>query len=571
MTDHTNPLVPSKVSRDKTKRLAVIIPAMNEEDTLGPVLDEISRLDPDRIIVVVNGSTDNTASIARDKGAEVLEFADPLGNDIGRSVGAMHVDADIYLFTDADIVLPAEDVLPLIVSIEKGTALALNSLDWLSRYPEPDEPSIDRYFSNLVQGRRNLGVENALTVPHAFSGNGLNVIGKDALADPLLATCLAIDKGLAIDVPTRINVLDINKDRYSHLKRDNEKMSEAYQRMHGDSIEGLHYLLATAGKRAGFRRGNQKRRVFAKACSLQSFSSVSTRPLSIVLSVTRHSNYLTQLLKDISTLDIEIQAVLHDGTDIERNILTTYAIPFVEFKKYVGHEVAFAIGSMNATGRILIFHDTNIPIDAEDLEPFILQMKLGEHDISINNHNRYQGKLEGMQAAHIGNWFMNITASRNDLGTSSMLLPPYGITREALALIGPECLMSPSLAQMRAIDLGLRVGLSGSVDYIGRIKTELYSVVFDEDRILGNLMEGLYYWTQRYGYRGGFTDMKRTREVIPMEKVRYYSTAQPKTLASNEIRLDWLLSDPIFNTGFDADFTLSKYYRLFYGLDDLDE
>jgi len=51
--------------------IAVIIPALNEEQTIGRVIEAIPGL-ADRIIVVDNGSSDGTSEVARKCGAEVI-------------------------------------------------------------------------------------------------------------------------------------------------------------------------------------------------------------------------------------------------------------------------------------------------------------------------------------------------------------------------------------------------------------------------------------------------------------------------------------------------------------------
>ena len=51
------------------KRIAVIIPALNEEKTLPRVLNDISRELVDEVIVVDNGSSDRTAELAKELGA----------------------------------------------------------------------------------------------------------------------------------------------------------------------------------------------------------------------------------------------------------------------------------------------------------------------------------------------------------------------------------------------------------------------------------------------------------------------------------------------------------------------
>lgn len=53
-------------------KIAVIIPALNEEKTLPSVLNDIPKGLVDEVVVVDNGSSDRTAGIAREKGATVL-------------------------------------------------------------------------------------------------------------------------------------------------------------------------------------------------------------------------------------------------------------------------------------------------------------------------------------------------------------------------------------------------------------------------------------------------------------------------------------------------------------------
>jgi glycosyltransferase involved in cell wall biosynthesis len=61
-------------------RRIAIVPALNEEASIGRVIDEIRTFDPGFDIVVVDdGSTDRTAGIASDRGASVLRLPFNLG------------------------------------------------------------------------------------------------------------------------------------------------------------------------------------------------------------------------------------------------------------------------------------------------------------------------------------------------------------------------------------------------------------------------------------------------------------------------------------------------------------
>lgn len=58
----------------------VLVPAWNEEEALPSVLRELAQIDlPHRVLVVDDGSTDNTSAIAREHGATVLTLPINLG------------------------------------------------------------------------------------------------------------------------------------------------------------------------------------------------------------------------------------------------------------------------------------------------------------------------------------------------------------------------------------------------------------------------------------------------------------------------------------------------------------
>jgi glycosyltransferase involved in cell wall biosynthesis len=81
--------------------VAVIIPTLNEAQSIGRVVSEVPRDIVDRIIVADGGSTDGTAEIARRAGAEVIN----VGKGYGRAclVGAQAAEgAAIVVFMDGD-------------------------------------------------------------------------------------------------------------------------------------------------------------------------------------------------------------------------------------------------------------------------------------------------------------------------------------------------------------------------------------------------------------------------------------------------------------------------------------
>lgn len=86
--------------------ISIIIPALNEEDTLGPTLRRIhAQEDPFEVLVVDGGSKDRTRDRARSAGATVLQA--PKGRAAQMNRGAQHASGEIFLFLHADTLLPA--------------------------------------------------------------------------------------------------------------------------------------------------------------------------------------------------------------------------------------------------------------------------------------------------------------------------------------------------------------------------------------------------------------------------------------------------------------------------------
>jgi rSAM/selenodomain-associated transferase 2 len=84
--------------------LTVIIPARDEQGSIGPVVERAAAGRPLEVIVVDGGSRDRTVEIAAEHGALVI--GDPQGRGSQMDTGAAAARGDVLLFLHADTLLP---------------------------------------------------------------------------------------------------------------------------------------------------------------------------------------------------------------------------------------------------------------------------------------------------------------------------------------------------------------------------------------------------------------------------------------------------------------------------------
>lgn len=102
--------------------VAVLIAALNEEDGIGPTLEELKRvLDDPYFLVVDGGSADRTVEIAKEMGADViLQEGKGKGQAIGQGIKYLNSDTRYVVFTDADFTYPAEYIPEMIEVLQKN-------------------------------------------------------------------------------------------------------------------------------------------------------------------------------------------------------------------------------------------------------------------------------------------------------------------------------------------------------------------------------------------------------------------------------------------------------------------
>ncbi len=133
-------------------KISVVIPTMNEEQSIGQVLDSVhstlkqAGIDHEVLIVDTN-SKDRTRDIAREKGAKVVE--EPRrGYGRAYKTGFENAEGDIIVTLDADCTYPAEDIPKLVNTLiqEKLDFITTNRFAGL----EPGAMTFEHHIGNKL-------------------------------------------------------------------------------------------------------------------------------------------------------------------------------------------------------------------------------------------------------------------------------------------------------------------------------------------------------------------------------------------------------------------------------------
>ena len=142
-------------------KIFCVIPALNEAATIGRVLAEVKKY-VDVMVVVSDGSTDETANIARVAGAVVLEHPTNRGQGAALETGdtyARNNNADIVVHFDADGQFFATEIKDVVAPLLAGEADAVfgsrfgvkkNKIPWFkNNFIIPVARLVNKVFFNL--------------------------------------------------------------------------------------------------------------------------------------------------------------------------------------------------------------------------------------------------------------------------------------------------------------------------------------------------------------------------------------------------------------------------------------
>ena len=112
-------------------RISVILPAKNEADGLRRTLPALRSLLPEAEVIVVNdGSIDETAAVAVSQGAKVLSSPYSMGNGAAIKRGARAASGDVLVFMDADGQHDPAHIPALLARLGHGYDMVVGARDW---------------------------------------------------------------------------------------------------------------------------------------------------------------------------------------------------------------------------------------------------------------------------------------------------------------------------------------------------------------------------------------------------------------------------------------------------------
>lgn len=143
------------------KKVSVVVPAFNEEAGIQPVIVELLDVFREHdisaeIIVVDDGSTDNTAKIAASAGARVLRHRSNRGYGAALKTGIAAASHDYIVITDADGTYPAKYIPELVTQLERADMVVGARIGQSVKVPlvrRPAKLALNRLANYLTSAR----------------------------------------------------------------------------------------------------------------------------------------------------------------------------------------------------------------------------------------------------------------------------------------------------------------------------------------------------------------------------------------------------------------------------------
>ena len=218
------------------KAVSVIIPAYNEEKTIGQVIDIAKNSMECEIIVVNNCCTDNTSNIAIEKGAKVV-YCDKKGKGYAMEKGLTVAQNEIVVFLDADITDYNPNLIKLLVS-----PIIEHNVDFV-------KSTFERTKGGLVTEIATKPLLNILfpeMYPFSEPLSGMIASKKSVLEKLEFEKDYGVDIGIVLDIMNlKLTTAEVNIgkiENMSHLLKTTQSMQEMSKQIMKAILKRTKYI-----------------------------------------------------------------------------------------------------------------------------------------------------------------------------------------------------------------------------------------------------------------------------------------------------------------------------------------
>jgi glycosyltransferase involved in cell wall biosynthesis len=206
-----------KVAID-SKELSIIIPAKNEAASIANVVSGVRRLYQDaEILVVDDGSDDDTGTLAEQSGATVLSHPISLGNGAAVKAGARAASGKIFVMMDGDGQHKPEDIASLIAKLDEGFDMAIGARD------SGSHAGIGRLFANglynvfasMISGHRILDLTSGFRASRADHFKKFLYLLPNGFSYPTTITMAFLRSGFPV---TFVPIKALERSGNSHIR-----------------------------------------------------------------------------------------------------------------------------------------------------------------------------------------------------------------------------------------------------------------------------------------------------------------------------------------------------------------
>lgn len=136
------------MSETSTQRLSIVIPARNEARGLEGLLPRLKALHPEaQVLVVDDGSSDDTAAVCAAAGVEVVRHPYGLGNGAAVKTGVRRARGEVLVLMDGDGQHDPGDVARLLERLAQGYDMVVGARGGAS------QANVMRWFGNSFYNR----------------------------------------------------------------------------------------------------------------------------------------------------------------------------------------------------------------------------------------------------------------------------------------------------------------------------------------------------------------------------------------------------------------------------------